>query len=1012
MALISCPECGKEISDRAKVCPNCGYPIEEYVQELKEKDEERIREELERNAKLEEQNKEEFANDYLISLPDFYELKNKNDQCISCLSFNEANQIAVYLYFDYIKDKISYRYKYILEKIKKSKVSIDDDGKIHFDEYILGETVSGSVEKYYDILYDDDDEVEEDALIGELSDFCCDFMYTARTDYKSLLYDFRHFVPSIFSVVPHVVEIPTDIEDALEYDLVQAVYSFRVDVEYLERDIMKKTQIDYEKGKKHNLSFVDRVYSNSISGAFKNTIKVLAVEKGINMLLDAGSSISATYKNYKKYVEHESDMDDIGDYISEKIKKIKDDYVFKIERIIDGFHDYILDVIYENMEQSKLLIKEERDYLPVDEVRDMIPLYYIYSGDSFCSDELMVVGENDEYTNYGEFDIGISKLLDYDEYVESVLENNDSIFVVDFVKYAIFYSDLSRYMDYYFRIYELIQLDKKYMVEFEKKFDKVDDSMVGKLEDLDDKLYIDSFFDMFNTKSFRNNIYNNLSLEGIILETIKKYKKEEYEEYDEYDEDDDVKLTVRKSIEVYLLEKILKNNNLSISMDDLLKNLFEKSNYYLNHIHDIFDRNMNYLKEKYKDFIMDTSTYGSLLELLTYFEETIENNNKIIDMFATKTLNEVIYILAGMDNTDDDDYEIDEYDFCLSYHGELVDILNEKGPIFISKSTSDLYLARRVGVFDTKKEVIDVYGSIYNSVNLGFDRNIEIMNFWNDEEFNSDKNEYISRMKKSYEVLQEIYRQDDVLYNILIHLKAEDDEEFEYIYSTVSYYIEYKYNDKRMRFYFDDLNLVLCIIIYDQDEMLKVIDKAYTDVNKRIDKLSDGLIKLEKSENDLTTNKGDYSVRLIKVGPYKVNVMKVVMEATYLGFEEAVDLIDKAPIIVKECNTKEEAEELKKNLEIEEAVAEIIGKTGEVINYIEEYSSEEDNELFHIKIEDVGPNKLKVIKVVKDYTGYGLDETKDMIDRAPCEIDYDVNIKEASAIKYELESIGAKVSII
>lgn len=35
MALINCPECGKEISDRARECPNCGYPINEYVLEQK-----------------------------------------------------------------------------------------------------------------------------------------------------------------------------------------------------------------------------------------------------------------------------------------------------------------------------------------------------------------------------------------------------------------------------------------------------------------------------------------------------------------------------------------------------------------------------------------------------------------------------------------------------------------------------------------------------------------------------------------------------------------------------------------------------------------------------------------------------------------------------------------------------------------------------------------------------------------------------------------------------------------
>ena len=31
MALIKCPECGKEISDRASACPHCGYPLQEYV---------------------------------------------------------------------------------------------------------------------------------------------------------------------------------------------------------------------------------------------------------------------------------------------------------------------------------------------------------------------------------------------------------------------------------------------------------------------------------------------------------------------------------------------------------------------------------------------------------------------------------------------------------------------------------------------------------------------------------------------------------------------------------------------------------------------------------------------------------------------------------------------------------------------------------------------------------------------------------------------------------------------
>lgn len=50
MSLINCPECGKEISDKAKTCPHCGYPLEEYVSKTKEskneKDYDLIKQEL------------------------------------------------------------------------------------------------------------------------------------------------------------------------------------------------------------------------------------------------------------------------------------------------------------------------------------------------------------------------------------------------------------------------------------------------------------------------------------------------------------------------------------------------------------------------------------------------------------------------------------------------------------------------------------------------------------------------------------------------------------------------------------------------------------------------------------------------------------------------------------------------------------------------------------------------------------------------------------------------------
>ena len=42
MALIKCPECGAQISDRARKCPSCGCPIEEILKEMSTQDEQKI----------------------------------------------------------------------------------------------------------------------------------------------------------------------------------------------------------------------------------------------------------------------------------------------------------------------------------------------------------------------------------------------------------------------------------------------------------------------------------------------------------------------------------------------------------------------------------------------------------------------------------------------------------------------------------------------------------------------------------------------------------------------------------------------------------------------------------------------------------------------------------------------------------------------------------------------------------------------------------------------------------
>ena len=65
--------------------------------------------------------------------------------------------------------------------------------------------------------------------------------------------------------------------------------------------------------------------------------------------------------------------------------------------------------------------------------------------------------------------------------------------------------------------------------------------------------------------------------------------------------------------------------------------------------------------------------------------------------------------------------------------------------------------------------------------------------------------------------------------------------------------------------------------------------------------------------------KDSFDVELTEVGPNKVNVIKVVREATGLGLKEAKDVVDGAPKVIKEGASKAEAEEIKTKLEAEGA---------------------------------------------------------------------------------------------
>ncbi|MCD8097620.1 MAG: 50S ribosomal protein L7/L12 [Lachnospiraceae bacterium] len=71
----------------------------------------------------------------------------------------------------------------------------------------------------------------------------------------------------------------------------------------------------------------------------------------------------------------------------------------------------------------------------------------------------------------------------------------------------------------------------------------------------------------------------------------------------------------------------------------------------------------------------------------------------------------------------------------------------------------------------------------------------------------------------------------------------------------------------------------------------------------------------------------------------------------------------------------------------------------------------EEKDEFDVELTEIGPNKVKVIKVVREATGLGLKEAKAVVDEAPKMVKEGVSKAEAEELKTKLEAEGAKVTL-
>jgi large subunit ribosomal protein L7/L12 len=110
-------------------------------------------------------------------------------------------------------------------------------------------------------------------------------------------------------------------------------------------------------------------------------------------------------------------------------------------------------------------------------------------------------------------------------------------------------------------------------------------------------------------------------------------------------------------------------------------------------------------------------------------------------------------------------------------------------------------------------------------------------------------------------------------------------------------------------------------------------------------------------------------------------------------------------LTVKEVN--ELAEILKTEYGIEPAAAAVAVAAGPVAAA----EVKEEKTSFDVVLKSVGANKLAIVKAVKELTGLGLKEAKDIVDSAPAPIKEGATKDEAEALKKSLEEAGAEVEL-
>src|SRR4029079_4467440 len=142
----------------------------------------------------------------------------------------------------------------------------------------------------------------------------------------------------------------------------------------------------------------------------------------------------------------------------------------------------------------------------------------------------------------------------------------------------------------------------------------------------------------------------------------------------------------------------------------------------------------------------------------------------------------------------------------------------------------------------------------------------------------------------------------------------------------------------------------------------------------------------------------------MSLGPTKTSIEYGEFKMADLSKDQVVDFLSNLPVI--------QIAELIKTLEDKWGVkAAPVAVAGPAAAAGAPAAAAEEQTEFTVVLKEAGPNKINVIKVVREITGLGLKEAKDLVEGAPKDLKEGVNKADSADFKKKLEEAGAKVEL-